>query len=231
MRTSARSLVLPSKHSPVQRLIQSPDQMAVQHSAQSHKEEQQLLTSSVCLDRAPVSSSSSVMVAEVASSFLPSSTPSSSTTSAAAVFGSTGFPSLWSSTLVACNVTICDNNLNYNNKDNNNRKVANNGMLRCLFFNARRLSKKKQPGEFELVLKSCTFNIVAVWKTWLNNSSPISLLDANGDYTVFSQDRVGRGRRYNLFIIKFENIIVHRANYYYYYYYIHLLRAIVIHHV
>ena len=86
------------------------------------------------------------------------------------------------------------NNIVYNNNGNNNdRKITNNGMFSCLFFNARSLSNKKQLGKLELILRSCNFNIVAVCETWLNKSSPDSLLGANGDYTVFRQHRVGRG--------------------------------------
>ena len=44
-------------------------------------------------------------------------------------------------------------------------------------FNARSLSNIKQLGEFVLILRSCKFNIVAVWETWLNKYSAYSLLD------------------------------------------------------
>ena len=60
-------------------------------------------------------------------------------------------------------------------------------------FNARSLSNKKDLGEFELIFRSCKYNIVAVCETWLNKSSPDSLLDASGEYAVFRQDRAGRG--------------------------------------
>ena len=74
------------------------------------------------------------------------------------------------------------NNIVYNNNGNNNdRKIINNGMFSCLFFNARSLSNKKQLGEFDHILRSCKFNIVAVCETLLNKSSPDSLLDANDD--------------------------------------------------
>ena len=118
------------------------------------------------------------------------------------------------STAVAYNVTICDNNIrNFNNGNiNNNRVIANNGMFRCLFFNAKSLSNKKQLGEFELILRSYKFDIITVCETWLNKSSPDSLLDASGDYAVFRRDRVGRGGCTAFFIRKCENPIAHRVS-------------------
>ena len=81
----------------------------------------------------PASSPSSVVVAGVASSFLPSTKPllsfsSTVSASAAAVPRSTGFPSPLPSTTVTYNETVCDNNIINNNNGCNACQARHEGV-------------------------------------------------------------------------------------------------------
>ena len=80
--------------------------------------------------------------------------------------------------------------------------------VKCCFFRARNLKSKNQLGQFDLVLNSGTYQLIAVCETWLNPSIPDSLINGQNKYMVFRKDSIDkRGRGVGLFVYKPSNLI------------------------